>query len=144
MNSPEVAGRVGHVGSYVRFESTLPGMDRELAIITTAREFDCGYEWAAHARLAREEGVREEVISVVADRGDLVGLTDVEANIVQFCREMFRDHRVSDATFEAARKRYGNKGVTDLVGTMGYYGLLASALNTFEVQPASDAEKLPQ
>ena len=66
LNSPEVAGRAAHLGSYIRFESTLTPSQRELAIITTAREFDCAYEWAAHATLAQEAGVREAAIETIA------------------------------------------------------------------------------
>ena len=39
LNSPEVAGRAAHLGAYIRFESTLAPAVRELAIITTSREF---------------------------------------------------------------------------------------------------------
>lgn len=144
LNSPEVAGRTAHLGSYIRFESTLPPVDRELAIITTSREFDCGYEWAAHATLALEAGVRQEAIDVITSGGDLGGLTEDEALIVRYGRELFRAHRVSEETFSAARDRYGDKGVTELTATMGYYGMLACALNAFEVTPPSGAPDLPQ
>ncbi|MBI4220622.1 MAG: carboxymuconolactone decarboxylase family protein, partial [Chloroflexi bacterium] len=54
MNSPEVAGRVAHVGTYLRFESKLSPRIRELAIITTARHWNCDLEWVVHVRLAKE------------------------------------------------------------------------------------------
>lgn len=143
MHSPEVAGRAAHLGAYIRFESTLSPVERELAIITTSRESDCDYEWSAHARLAKEAGVREEAINVVANRDSLDALTADEALIVRFGRELFRDHRVSDATFQAAHARFGNQGVTELTATMGYYGMIACALNTFEVKPAPGTPRLP-
>ena len=93
--------------------------------------------------LAREEGVREEAIQAVAARGDLDGLSDDESLVIRYGREMFRDKRVSDATFDRAMDRFGAQGVTDLTATMGYYGMLACALNTFEVEPAPNAERLP-
>ena len=143
LNSPEVAGRAAHLGAYIRFESVLDPDVRELAIITTSREFDCDYEWSAHVVLARESGVRDEAIEAVAQRGALDDLTDDEELIIRYGREMFRDKRVSDATFDRAKERFGVQGVTELTATMGYYGMLACALNTFEVEPAPDAERLP-
>lgn len=143
LNSPEVAGRIGHLGAYIRFEGELSGADRELAIITTAREFDCAFEWAAHEPLAREEGVRDAAIEAVADRAPVDGLTGAEATIVRYGRELFRDHGVTDATFEAAKDRFGVKGVTELTATMGYYSMMACVLNAFEVTPADDAPGLP-
>ena len=143
LNSPEIAGRAAHLGSYIRFESTLSDADRELAIITTSREMDCDYEWSGHAGLAKQAGVSEEAIQVVARRGDLDSLTEDEALIVRYGRELLRGNRVSTATFEAASARLGDQGVTELTATIGYYGMLACALNAFEVEPPPDAPQLP-
>ena len=143
LNSPEVAGRAAHLGSYIRFESTLDPAIKELAIITTSREFDCDYEWSAHVVLAREAGVRAEAIEAVANRGPTADLEPDEALVIGYGREMFRNKRVSDGTFDAAKDRFGVQSVTELTATMGYYGMLACALNTFEVEPAPDAERLP-
>ena len=57
LNSPEVAGRSAHLGAYLRFESVIENQLLELAIITSAREMDCDYEWAYHVLLARKAGV---------------------------------------------------------------------------------------
>lgn len=143
LNSPEIAGRAAHLGSYIRFESVLAADIRELAIITAAREFDCHYEWSAHVVLARDSGVREDAIEAVANRSALDGLTDDEALVIGYGREMLGSKRVSDDTFDKAETRFGVKGVTELTATMGYYAMLACALNTFEVEPAPDAERLP-
>ena len=143
LNSPEVAGRAAHLGAYIRFDSTLPDDKRELAIITAAREFDCDYEWSAHSGLAQRAGVRDEAIQVVANRESVDSLTSDEATIISYGRELFQDHRISDATFNAAKEMLGEQGVTELTATMGYYGMLACALNAFEVEPAPDAPRLP-
>ena len=66
LHSPEVAGRAAHLGSYLRFESTLPPAVKELAILAAAREFDCEFEWSHHVELAREAGAGEHAITVVA------------------------------------------------------------------------------
>lgn len=144
MHSPEVAGRVGHLGAYIRYESELPGEVRELAILTTARAFDCAYEWAAHEPIAREAGVPSETIDVVAEREDPSALTEREATVVRYGRELFGDHAVSDETFAAAREAFGESGVTELTATMGYYSLIACVLNAFEVLPDEGAPSLPR
>lgn len=143
LNSPELAGRVGHLGAYVRFEGELDDEDRELAILTTARAFDCAYEWAAHAPIAREVGVREEAIDVVADALPVEDLEVRERRIVEYGRELFEDHGVSDTTFEAAFEAFGESGITELTGTMGYYAMLACVLNAFEVYPPEESPELP-
>lgn len=143
MHSPDTAERTAHLGAYLRYESTLPKTNRELAIITTAREFDCNYEWSAHATLALEAGVSEATVNAVAKRSDVDGLPEDDALIIRFGRELHRKHQISDATFQAAQQRFGEQGVVELTAIMGYYALLAYTLNTFEVQPAPDTPRLP-
>ena len=58
-------------------------------------------------------------------------------------RQILRDHRVSADTFEAAKAKFGEQGVTELTATIGYYGMLACALNAFEVTPSTDMPQLP-
>lgn len=143
MNSPEVAGRIGHLGSYIRFEGELPDDDRELAILTTARSFDCAYEWAAHVPIAEDAGVRREAIDAVAEEETTDRLEDGEAVVIEYCRELLEDHRISEDTFEAALDRFGESGVTELTATSGYYAMIACALNAFEVFPEDDRPQLP-
>ena len=67
-NSP-LADRVAELGARLRFQGTLSGADRELAILTAGREVEATYEWAAHEPLGRDEGVSSEAIEVLRTRG---------------------------------------------------------------------------
>jgi 4-carboxymuconolactone decarboxylase len=49
---------------------------------------------------------------------------------------------VAAATFDRARKELSETGVIDLVGIIGYYGLVSVTLNAFEL-PLPDGEKVP-
>lgn len=141
--SPDVTQRIAHVGTYCRFESGLPDKVRELAIITAAREREVAFEWAGHVRLAGEVGVSQAAIDAVTHRRPLDGLSDEEALPIRFAREVIVDKHVSDATFAAAQKRFGDKGVIDLTATVGYYAMLGCLLNTMQVEPAEGAPRLP-
>jgi 4-carboxymuconolactone decarboxylase len=143
LNSPEVADRVGHLGAYVRFESGLADAVRELAILTTAREFDCAYEWAAHEPIAREAGVREVAIETVADRAPTDDLSEEESLVVRYGRYLFGEHAVPDPLFEATKAEFGVEGVVELTATMGYYSMIACVLNAFEVTPEEGSPELP-
>src|SRR6476620_3018514 len=79
LHHPELAYRKLHVGSYVRFETTLPRDVQELAICTAAREFDYEFEWAMHATAADRVGISEAAMDVIANKRELEGLTDDEA-----------------------------------------------------------------
>lgn len=135
LNSPALAGRLAHLGAYVRFEGELAGDVRELAILTTAREFDCAFEWAAHVPIARDAGVPRAAIDALADGDASGGLSEPHATVVAYGRELLGDHRVSDETFDRAVGRFEASGVTELTATMGYYAMVACVLNAFEVLP---------
>ena len=79
----------------------------------------------------------------MANDGGLDALSPEEAVVVRYGRELFRQHRVTQSTFDEARARFGDQGVTELTALMGYYALLACSLNAFEVQPGPDAVPLP-
>ena len=141
LHRPELARRISELGAYIRFESVLTPVDRELAIIALAREMDCQFEWAYHVLEARKVGVREEAITAVREaRTD--GLTQDEALIVRYVTLLFRRHRVDQATFDALRARLGVDGLVELTATVGYYGMLACTLNAFDVTPEAGAEVL--
>src|SRR5271154_1533160 len=57
LHSPVNAVISQPLNRYLRFESNLSAHIRELAILTTAREFDSQFEWAAHEPEALGEGV---------------------------------------------------------------------------------------
>jgi 4-carboxymuconolactone decarboxylase len=143
LHSPELAKRVADLGTFIRFESVLPGDVRELAIISTARVLDCRFEWAAHVVIARDEGVREEAIAAIRSQtGE--GLTQQEAEIWAYANQLLAAHRSNPATVAALEARYGRKGLVELTSTMGYYSCIAATLNGFAVEPWDGADELPE
>jgi 4-carboxymuconolactone decarboxylase len=143
LRSPHLCERVQDLGRFVRFESSLSGPARELAILVTARHWHAQYEWYAHARLARAEGVDQTVIDAVRD-DDHSPLDDGELQLVRtFATTLLSTGRVSDETHERAVAMLGERGVVELVGTIGYYCLVSLVLNAAEVAVPGDAELLP-
>jgi 4-carboxymuconolactone decarboxylase len=138
MHAPELARRTANLGSFVRFESSLGHVERELAVLATSAAIDGEYEVVAHSKLGRHFGVRPEAIDIVCRNDGLDGLTENEAVVVRFARELIRTNRVSDATFAAARGLVGELGVVELAATVGYYTLLGYFMNALEVMPPDD------
>ena len=142
LHSPDAAQRIAHAGAYIRFETTLPDDLREVAILTTARFWDCKYEWTAHQKIAETEaGVRPEAIAAIRDRKAPLGLTGDERTVFNYVSELLSTHRISDTSFKAAHDRFGDKATVDLTATAGYYSMIASVLNACNVEP--DVNTLP-
>ena len=140
MHAPETARHAANLGAYLRFESGIPTDIFELAIITAAREFDCEFIWAAHAVTAVKEGVPQEVVDAIAVRGDTKAFPLKYQRLVQFAREIVRDHAVSQATFDEMRAEFGERGLTDITALIGFYLMLACALTANDMElPAGRA-----
>jgi 4-carboxymuconolactone decarboxylase len=136
MNSPEVAARTAHFGSYIRFEKSLPEDVHQLAMIVGAHECGGEMEWRGHARQAREAGVSETTIDTIANDRDLDGLPEQDALIIRLGRNLIRKRAIDDADFAAARAKWGDRGVVDVIATVGYQAYLACILNGLEIFPA--------
>ena len=52
-----------------------------------------------------------------------------EEAVYDFVNELLTTKQVSDATFKAARDKFGERGVVDLIGVSGYYQLVSMLLN---------------
>ena len=141
LHNPELAGRVAHLGAYVRFEGGLDMRVRVLAAMTVAREFDAMYVWGAQTGSARKQGVPEATITAIREKHSR-GLPPEDAQIVDFTRDLLRKHRVDDATATALRKRFGDDQFIQLTGAIGYYSLLAMTVNACELEAAEGAEVL--
>jgi 4-carboxymuconolactone decarboxylase len=144
LNNPELCYRIAHVGSYIRFEGLLSDKDRELTILASAREVDARFEWAAHSRIARELGISDATIDVIANRKPLDSVAEDEAVPIRVARELLRDHALQNSTFAAAHKAFGDAGFVEIVGTVGYYALVGCLLNGLQIEPAPDAPQLPR
>ena len=141
LHSPELAGRLAHLGAYVRFEGSLDMRVRVLAAMTVARELEAVYVWGAQTGGARKLGVAESTITAIRENHSR-GIPAEDAQIIEFTRTLMRKHRVDDATASAIRQRFGDDGFIQLTGAIGYYAMLAMTVNACELEAAPGAEVL--
>ena len=141
LHSPELAGRLAHLGAYVRFEGSLDMRVRVLAAMTVARELDAVYVWGAQTGGARRLNVPESTITAIREKHSR-GLPAEDAQIVDFTRQLLRDHRVDDATAKAMRARFGDDQFIQLTGAIGYYCMLAMTVNACELEAGPGADVL--
>ncbi len=144
-HSPEMARRAIPLFEYVRNESSVPHEIRELAMLATARAKDCIYIWDRHVPIARQSGLRDELIDSLRDRKPLPSLSSAEASVLNLATEFFTGSRVSEETCKAAHEQFGSQGLVELVTLMGFYAMLAFNANTVDLQlaHASDEPTLP-
>ncbi|HUF71819.1 MAG TPA: carboxymuconolactone decarboxylase family protein [Gammaproteobacteria bacterium] len=131
LRSPEMGDAAQQLGTFSRF-NTMPGKLRELAIIMTARFWTSHFEWYAHKDAALREGLDPAVVDAIANGESPTGMDADETAVYKLVSELLYDRRVSDATFETAVATLGERGVVDVVGIVGYYGMVSLFLNIDE------------
>ncbi len=62
--------------------------------------------------------------------------------VYDFCPRLLPDHRIDDATYDRVVERWGEKGIVDLAGLIGYYSFVSVTLNVFEVPTPAGAKLL--
>jgi len=129
LRSPEMGDAAQQLGAQIRFHSSLPRRLNEMAILITGRHWGAQYEWYAHHRNAVQAGLSEAIIEAIGNGKRPANLQPDEETVYNFCHEMLTNRQVSDATYQAAVSKFGERGAVDLVGVMGYYTLVSMALN---------------
>jgi len=122
------------INRYLRFEAGFSPRIREIAILTTAREMDSQFEWVAHEPEALKEGVPQAVIDIIKFRRGTDGLDATDATVIELGRQLWRDHKVSSATFAKAKALFGPNKLVDLVLLMGNYAGTAALLTAVDMQ----------
>jgi 4-carboxymuconolactone decarboxylase len=118
--------------NHLLFSSTLPPRLRELAVLRVAHRRNCEYEWRHHVDMGREAGLTDDVIEGI-QRGEAVD--DLDSAILHAVDELEDKSIVSDPTWAALSEHLDERQRMDLVFTIGCYGALAMAINTFGVEP---------
>jgi 4-carboxymuconolactone decarboxylase len=142
MYSPKMAEHMFPASTYLRFGADGQRDQRltELAILTTASELGSQYLWTSHEPTARNAGLEGEIIELLRfgrplGRPDaLPGLGEREHTIVRIARELVNAPNVSADAFVTAQRLFGNTGVMDLAGLVGFYTTVNYTVKTFDVQ----------
>lgn len=129
LRSPEMGDLGQQVGARMRFHNSLPANIRETVIILTGRWWMAQYEWTAHKRLALQEGVKPEIIDAIAAGKRPTGMDAKMEAAYNFITELYKTRQVSDATFQAAKAQFGERGIVDMIGTSGWYDIVCKALD---------------
>ena len=141
VNSPGLADRAQALGAFCRYDTCLEPRLSELAIIVTGAHWRAGFEWHVHAPIAIKAGLDPICVEAIRRREQPAFEKADEAAVHAFARELLDTRRVSAATYAGALALLGERALIDLVGILGYYGLICMTINAFEVPvpaPAPD------
>ena len=142
LHAPGYGELAQKLGAHCRFGTSLAPRLSEFAILATAQHWKSQYEWAAHAGIAEQKGVKPETIrDLRAGRMPKKAPKDERA-VYAFVKELYRDKRVSSRTYKDVNALLGDAGTVELVGLLGYYAMVAMTLNVFRM-PLAPGAKAP-
>jgi 4-carboxymuconolactone decarboxylase len=138
LHAPEFGQYAQALGGHCRLKTAVPPRLSEFAILCTARFWRAQYEWFAHAPIAERAGVKPRTIEDIRlGRMPKTAAKDERA-IYDFIQELFKRKRVSDRNYKRVHALFGDGGIVEFVGIVGYYGLVAITLDVFNMLPPED------
>ena len=144
MHSPEVMSLARSMGDYLRYKSSIGNTLSELVILIAARSWTQDFEFYFHRPIAIKAGISTDIADAIADGRRPTAMNADETMIYDFTTELLQNKRVSDATFDRVKARFGTKGVVDATGIAGYYSFLAMQLNVALYRNPNDPSRLPR
>jgi len=129
LRSPGFARSVQKVGAYFRYECALDRRLNEMAALIAARSWTQQFEWDVHILQALDAGLKAGVAQAIAEGRRPEGMAEDEAILYDFTAELLANKGVSDATYAKARGQFGESGIIDILGIVGYYSMLAMIMN---------------
>ena len=135
MRSPRLLAPLQKAGEYLRFDSALPRRVSEFATLVVSRQWTQQFEWFTHVPLALQEGTSVETIEALRVGCRPTAMSAEEAFVYDFIVELTTHRGVGDATYTECVERFGERGVIDLVGLIGYFTTVSMVLNVAHTPP---------
>jgi 4-carboxymuconolactone decarboxylase len=139
IRNPDLAPRLTAMSEYLRWNTSLPPRLSELAILITARQWTAQYEWFAHYPLALKGGLDPSIANDIAAGNRPGNMKDDEAALYDLAIALYRDKKVSDAVYKAALEKFGERGIMDIIGIIGYYDITSMTLITMQAAAPNDS-----
>ncbi|WP_431273367.1 carboxymuconolactone decarboxylase family protein [Variovorax ureilyticus] len=129
LQSPVLMERIGSLGEYLRFDSSLDARVRELATCAVARHVGNQFEWVVHAAAAVKAGVSAEAIEALRLGRRAAPLAEDEQLALDFAQELLCNNGVSEPTYAAVESHLGKPAAVDLSALVGYFAMVCWVMN---------------
>ena len=135
MHSPAMAQHFAATEDYFRNHSLLPDADREVIILTAAREVSAHYAWTRHEVRAHKVGIPPETIEALRAHADIEKFSGKEKLLVEFTRTLMHRHELPDDLFKRMENEFGHAKFIEAVGLLGHYITIGTVIRMFDVKP---------
>jgi len=144
IRSPELSRRAMGLGNFLWERTTLPRRLIELAILVTGRSWRSNVEWVAHARYARDFGVAQETIDDVFARRRPERAPADEQLVYDASLALHETRDLAPELYARFVAQFGEQGLVELIGVLGFYTLVSMTLNAFDVPAPVPQQPFPR
>jgi 4-carboxymuconolactone decarboxylase len=138
LRSPQLMDRLQKVGEYLRYHSSLQARISEFVVLVVSRQWTQQFEWFVHVPLALEAGVKQETVTSLAEGRRPAAMAADEEIAYDFCDELARTKGVSEPTYRRTVQEFGEQGVVDMLGLVGYFTTVSMVMNVAHTPAPND------
>lgn len=134
MHSPGLASPAEQLGAFCRYGTGFARVESELLILCVAAHHRCLGEQQIHEPIAQQAGLAPEAIAAIRG-GENPGLSDPRQRLLHaIATELLGTHRLGEPRYREGLDTFGERGMVELVGILGYYVFVAMTLHAFEMR----------
>src|SRR3989440_5088314 len=139
-HSPSYLEQYCRLGGAIRHRGELDPVVRELAITRTGILCQAPYEIVAHKRIGKGVGVTDEQNEALENWQPATCFNEVQRAALAFADETVKQHKPTDATFNAIAAKLTPAALVELQLSVGFYVMTSKFLETFaiDLQPVTE------
>lgn len=121
-------------GLYVSEQAiTISKREKEITVLVNARFWRAKFEWAMHERHGLKVGLSQSQIDAIRDGID-PSFDDLGECLTYRLADRLHENRfVDEPLYQEALGHFGHQGVSDRIGLIGLYTMIAMTLNFYDV-----------
>ncbi len=127
---PKLLKRFNLMGGFLLNKGLIPAREREIVILRVGWNAQAEYEFGQHTVIGTQAGLTDAEISALTRDPDAGGWSDDDRALIALADDLAADDRVSDDTWTALARRWGDAELIELLIVAGYYRLVSGFLNS--------------
>lgn len=141
LHNPDFVDVAEPFGLYVSSLAPITKRQKEIVVLVGALHWKAQFEWHIHQGHAQKAGITVGQIAAIAARQSPGFFEDPLENLTyELAVALHGQGKVPEDLHQRALASMGHKGVSDLIGLIGLYTMIAMTLNFYDVAAPAGAE----
>ena len=112
--------------------------ERQMSMLAIIRFWGAEYPWSVQEKAALAMGIAPEIVDAI-NSGGVPVLTDAREKVAyDLTVELLKAHRLSQSTYDAALKLFGEDALVSLVTNVGQFSMTCLTTIAFDCTPSAD------